>query len=77
MFQDNLPGGVNLQLPTLPCKILILNFDDNGTTVIDKWDLYSHSGSQKMKPKRNFFGPCSLFLVRAVTQNLCSLSIIL
>ena len=29
---------MNLQLPSPPCKILILKVDDNGTTVIDKWD---------------------------------------
>lgn len=66
MFQNNLPSGVNLQSPTLPCKILILTVDDNGTTVIDQWDLYSNSGSRKIKQKNNLFGLCSSFLVREV-----------
>lgn len=54
MLYNNLPSGVSLQLPSLPCTILILEVDGNENTVIDKWDLYCNSGSQKIKPQKEF-----------------------
>lgn len=73
MLYNSLPSDVSLQLPSLPCKILILKVDDNETTVIDKWDLYCNSGSQKIKPKRNLFELHSLFLVKAAAAKFMSL----
>lgn len=65
MLYNHLPTGVSLQLPSLPCKILILKVDGTENTVIDKQDLYCNSGSQKIKPKRNLSGQDSLFLIKA------------
>lgn len=56
---------MSLQFPALPCKILILKVEDDGATVIDKWDLHCDSGSQKIKPKKNLFVLRCLFLVGA------------
>lgn len=67
MLYNDLPSAVCLQLPSLPCKILILKVDDNETTEMDERDLDCNSGSQKIKPKRNLFGLYSSFLVMAAT----------
>ena len=72
VLYDSLPCHVGIQLPSLPCKILILKVDDNETTVIDKQDLCCNSGSQKIKPKRNLLELYDLFLGKAADAKFMS-----